>query len=139
MTGVLEITDKEFEKEVLNEEQLTLVDFWATWCGPCRKLSPLIDELAEEYQGKVKFVKIKADENLETAQKYSISGVPCLLIFKNGEPVERIAIIITNRNNSTVYISIVYRILNLIYSEKELKFIKNKPIYKNTSINILIT
>ena len=82
MTGVLEITDKEFEKEVLNEEQLTLVDFWATWCGPCRKLSPLIDELAEEYQGKVKFVKIKADENLETAQKYSISGVPCLLIFK---------------------------------------------------------
>ncbi len=104
MTGVLEITDKEFEKEVLNEEQLTLVDFWATWCGPCRKLSPLIDELAEEYQGKVKFVKIKADENLETAQKYSISGVPCLLIFKNGEPVERIvnlvpkSIIVSNLN-----------------------------------------
>ncbi len=104
MTNVLEITDETFETEVLKEEKLTLVDFWATWCGPCRKLSPIIDELANEFEGKVKFVKIKADENLETAQKYSISGVPCLLIFKNGEPVERIvnlvpkSIIINNLN-----------------------------------------
>ena len=90
MSEVLEITDETFEKEVLSEKMLTLVDFWATWCGPCRKLAPLIDEIAEEYAGKVKFVKIKADENLKTAQKYSISGVPTLLIFKNGEPVERI-------------------------------------------------
>lgn len=90
MSEVLEITDETFEKEVLSEKMLTLVDFWATWCGPCRKLSPIIDEVAHELSGKVKFVKIKADENLQTAQKYSISGVPCLLIFKQGEPVERI-------------------------------------------------
>ena len=71
MANVLEITDENFDKEVLGENQITLVDFWATWCGPCRKLSPMIDEIADEFQGKVKFVKIKADENLQTAQKYS--------------------------------------------------------------------
>lgn len=90
MSNVIEINDESFEKEVEKEDKLTLVDFWATWCGPCRKLSSIIDEIADEYCEKVKFVKIKADENIETAQKYSISGVPCLLIFKKGEPVERI-------------------------------------------------
>ena len=94
MSNVIEITDENFEQEVIKETSLTLVDFWATWCGPCRKLAPVIDELAQEFDGKVKFVKIKADENLETAQKYSISGVPCLLIFKDGEPVERIVNIV---------------------------------------------
>ncbi len=94
MADVLEITDESFEKEVEKEEMLTLVDFWATWCGPCRKLSPVIDELAKEFDNKVKFVKIKADENIQTAQKYSISGVPCLLVFKNGEPVERMVNIV---------------------------------------------
>ena len=104
MVNVLEITDETFETEVLKEEKLTLVDFWATWCGPCRKLSPVIDELANEFDGKVKFVKIKADENIKIAQKYSISGVPCILIFKEGKPVERIvnivpkSIIINNLN-----------------------------------------
>lgn len=90
MADVIEITDENFENEVLNSDKITLVDFWATWCGPCRKLAPVMDELAAQYDGKVKFVKIKADENMQTAQKYSISGVPSLLLFKNGEPVERI-------------------------------------------------
>ena len=90
MADVMEITDENFENEVINSDKITLVDFWATWCGPCRKLSPVVDELAAQYDGKVKFVKIKADENMETSQKYSISGVPSLLLFKNGEPVERI-------------------------------------------------
>ena len=94
MSNVLEITDENFEQEVCKEEKVTLVDFWATWCGHCRKLSPLLDDLSVEYEGKVKFVKIKADENLQTAQKYSISGVPCLLVFKNGEPVERMVNIV---------------------------------------------
>ena len=94
MANVLEITDENFELEVEKEEKITLVDFWATWCGPCRKLSPVIDELANEFEGKVKFVKIKADENVQTAQKYSISGVPSLLVFKNGEPVERMVNIV---------------------------------------------
>ncbi len=90
MAEVIEINDETFEQEVINQEKLTLVDFWATWCGPCRKLSPVIEELAEEYKDKVKFTKIKADENIKTAQDYSIIGVPCLLIFKDGKPVERI-------------------------------------------------
>ncbi len=94
MSNVIEINDENFEQEVCKEEKVTLVDFWATWCGPCRKLSPMIDDLAKEYDGKVKFVKIKADENLQTAQKYSVSGVPCLLVFKNGEPVERMVNIV---------------------------------------------
>ena len=94
MSNVIEINDENFEQEVCKEEKVTLVDFWATWCGPCRKLSPMIDDLAKEYDGKVKFVKIKADENLQIAQKYSVSGVPCLLVFKNGEPVERMVNIV---------------------------------------------
>lgn len=94
MSNVLEITDDSFKTEVLDEKKVTIVDFWATWCGPCRKLSPVLDELSEEYKEKVKFVKIKADENIQTAQQYSISGVPCLIIFKNGEPVERIVNIV---------------------------------------------
>lgn len=104
MANILEITDETFENEVEKEEQLTLVDFWATWCGPCRKLSVLLEEIAGEFEGKVKFAKIKADENTKTAQKYSISGVPSILIFKNGEPVERMvnivpkSVIINNLN-----------------------------------------
>jgi thioredoxin 1 len=90
MSDVIDITDENFENEVLKSDKITLVDFWATWCGPCRKLSPVVEELAAQYDGKVKFVKIKADENMQTSQKYSISGVPSLLLFKNGEPVERI-------------------------------------------------
>ena len=90
MANVIEITDESFDNEVSNSDKLTLVDFWAEWCGPCRKLAPMIEELANEYSEKVKFVKIKADENMQTAQKYSVSGLPCMLIFKNGEPVERI-------------------------------------------------
>ena len=90
MSDIMELDDNNFNREVTEQDNLTLVDFWATWCGPCRKLSPVIDELAKEFDGKVKFVKIKADENIQTAQKYSISGVPSLLLFKNGEVVERI-------------------------------------------------
>jgi len=104
MADVLDVTDESFENDVINEKMLVLVDFWAEWCGPCRKLAPVIDEISEEYNGKVKFFKIKADENLKTAQKYSISGVPSILIFKNGAPVERIvnmapkSIIVNNLN-----------------------------------------
>lgn len=92
--AVIEITDANFNTEVCESDKLTLVDFWATWCGPCRKLAPMLDEIAEEFDGKVKFVKIQADQNMESAQKYSISGLPCMLIFKNGEPVERIVNIV---------------------------------------------
>ena len=66
-----------------------VVDFWATWCGPCRKLGPVIDEIAQNYEGKVKFVKVNVEECLESAKKFSISGLPSLLVFNQGEAVER--------------------------------------------------
>lgn len=91
MGNVIEINDSAFESEVVNASTPVLVDFWATWCGPCRKLGPVVDEIAESYEGKVKFVKVNVEESLETAKKYSISGLPSLLIFKNGEAVERMA------------------------------------------------
>lgn len=90
MGKVIEINDTNFEQEVLNSEIPVVVDFWATWCGPCRKLSPVIDEIAEAYDGKIKFAKINTEDNIETAKSYSISGLPSLLIFKQGEAVERL-------------------------------------------------
>ncbi len=89
MGNVININDENFESEVTNSTIPLVVDFWATWCGPCRKLSPLVDEIAQAYDGKVKFAKVNVEESIETAKKYSISGLPSLLIFKNGEAVER--------------------------------------------------
>ena len=90
MTKAVDINDSVFEAEVLNSEQLVVVDFWAPWCGPCRKLGPVLDEVASEFEGKVKFVKMNTDESLETAKNYSISGLPSLLVFKDGKAVERL-------------------------------------------------
>ncbi|MBI4180346.1 MAG: thioredoxin [Chloroflexi bacterium] len=84
------ITDSDFEKTVLQSEKPVLVDFWATWCGPCRMVAPIVDELAEEYAGKISFVKLDVDQNPKTAAKYSIMSIPTLLIFKQGKPVSHI-------------------------------------------------
>ena len=88
MSNAKDITDATFEAEVLKSESLTLVDFWAPWCGPCRKMGPLLDEIASEFEGRLKVVKINTDENLKTAKEYQISGLPSLLLFKNGEAKE---------------------------------------------------
>ena len=84
------ITDVEWQSVVMENELPVLVDFWATWCNPCRSLSPRIDELAERYSGKVEIVKYNVDENYEFSNKYGIRSIPALLFFKNGELVKTI-------------------------------------------------
>ena len=81
-----EVTDATFEQEVLKAPRPVLVDFWAPWCGPCRMVAPIVEELAKEYDGKVNFVKLNTDDNPIIASRYSIRSIPTLLVFKGGEP-----------------------------------------------------
>ena len=78
------VTDDTFASEVLQSEQIVLVDYWAEWCGPCKMIAPILDEIANEYAGKLKVAKVNIDENQGTPAKYGIRGIPTLMIFKNG-------------------------------------------------------
>jgi thioredoxin 1 len=85
-----DVTDNSWETEVLKSDMPVLVDFWAPWCGPCRMVSPIVEELADEYDGKVRFYKLNTDDNIQVASRYGIRSIPTLMVFKGGEPVDQV-------------------------------------------------
>jgi thioredoxin 1 len=90
MAHPVNITDATFEEEVINAETPVLVDFWADWCAPCKMIAPIVEDLAEEYDGKIKFTKLDVDSNPRSATNYGVRGIPTLLIFNGGQPVGQV-------------------------------------------------
>jgi thioredoxin 1 len=95
---VSEVNDSNFEQDVLKSEQPVLVDFWAAWCGPCRALAPVVDQVAEQYNGQLKVMKMDVDKNSATPSRYGIRGIPALLIFKDGKVAEQIVGVVPKAN-----------------------------------------
>jgi thioredoxin 1 len=90
MSAAAEVTDKSFEQEVLKSDVLVLVDFWAPWCGPCRMVAPVVEEIADQYEGQIKVVKLNTDDNPQVASQYGIRSIPTLMIFKDGQKVDMV-------------------------------------------------
>ena len=90
MSEPIAVSDSNFDQVVLQAKTPVLVDFWAAWCGPCRMVAPVVEELAKEYDGKVSFAKVDVDQNPKTASKYGIMSIPTLIIFKDGNPMSNI-------------------------------------------------
>ncbi len=90
MSGVANVTDATFDQEVLKSDVPVLVDFWAPWCGPCKAVAPVVEDLSKEFEGRLKVVKLNTDENPKTAQAYTIRGIPSLHLFKSGQVVEQV-------------------------------------------------
>jgi thioredoxin 1 len=90
MAKPIEVTDQNFNQVVLEADLPIVVDFWAVWCGPCKMIAPALEKIAEDYEGQLQVAKLDVDHNNETAMKYGVMSIPTLILFKNGEPVERI-------------------------------------------------
>ncbi len=87
---IVNLTKETFEQEVVNSSKPVLVDFWASWCGPCRMVAPIMDELAEEYDGKIVVAKVNVDDQRELAEKFRVMSIPTIMLFKNGQVVEKV-------------------------------------------------
>lgn len=90
MTKPVKVTDTSFDTEVLKSDLLVVTDFWAEWCGPCRMIAPFLDQIAADYEGKVKVVKLDIDANPNVTSSYQVLSIPTVIVFKNGQPVDRI-------------------------------------------------
>ena len=90
MANTIAVTDSDFEQQVEQQDGVTVVDFWAEWCGPCRMIAPVLDQLAAEYQGKVKVTKLDVDANIKTATRFNVRSIPTLLFFKDGKLVDQV-------------------------------------------------
>jgi thioredoxin 1 len=90
MADIMEVSDKDFDAEIMGADKPAIVDFWAEWCGPCKMVSPIVEELAKEYKDKVKVAKMDVDQNRETPAKFGIRNIPTLIFFKNGEVAKTI-------------------------------------------------
>jgi len=100
---IVHVTDDNFETEVLNSPEPVLVDYWADWCGPCKMIAPVLDEIADEYKGRVKVAKLNIDENPSTPPRYGIRGIPTLMLFKNGD-VEATKVGAVSKSQLTAFI-----------------------------------
>ena len=90
MAGIINVTDDQFESAVLGSDTPVIVDFWAPWCGPCKAIAPVLEELAKEYDGKVTIAKINVNDNPQTPTKFGVRGIPTLIMFKGGEAVDQV-------------------------------------------------
>jgi thioredoxin 1 len=90
VSNVAEVNDGSFDQEVLRSEVPVLIDFWAPWCGPCKAISPIVEELAGEYEGRLKVLKMNVDDNPQTPSRYGVRGIPNLIVFKNGQVADQI-------------------------------------------------